>query len=661
MELLDRLKERKLVQWALAYLAAAWLALQLMEVLAGVFAWTGATQRTIFVLLLIGLPVVLVLAWYHGEKGRQRVSGPELIIIAALLGLGALGTQLFANRASEAGTPAAVRDPGDARPSVAMLPLANRSGNAADVFFTDGIHDDILSQLAKIASLKVISRTSVEPYRNSPKNLRTIGRELGAEYILEGGLQRGGDRVRITVQLIDAASDLHLWAETYDREMTTQDIFAIQSDIASRVARALEAELTSEEATRLEDRPTDNLEAYEFYLRANSRLFGGYLEREIRYAIQMYARAVDLDPDFAVAHARQSDAHAQMYWFGYDRTQSRKEAAQAALAAANALAPDHHETRLAAGFNHYYLFNDYERALQELELARQAQPSHSRVLGGIGYVHRRLGEMQTTVEYLLQAAEVDPNAGRYAYNLGETYVLLREFREGEAQLRRAIELIPDWPRPPAYLAMLYVARDGDTARAQQVLEEALAHGALPVEDGMFSHAWYLVDLVARDYEAALSRIRAEAWDVLETQFLIVPAGQYRGELLRLMGDDEAAEAELRLAASYLEARLLATPDDERLHSAMGHVQAGLGEYDAALAYGARGVELMPADLDAYKATYRAEDLARIQMAAGRYEEATTGFTDLLNRPSMVTTRILELDPRLEALRRHPGFQALLAR
>jgi tetratricopeptide (TPR) repeat protein len=324
-----------------------------------------------------------------------------------------------------------------------------------------------------------------------------------------------------------------------------------------------------------------------------------------------------------------------------------------------ALAPDHAETRMAAGYNYYYLSNDYDRALKEFELARQVQPSLSNALAASGYVHRRLGQMRAAVEYIGRAVELDPNSGRYVFNLGETHLLLRDFDEAESYFARAIELLPVWPRPPSYMARMHLLRDGNFEEARRVLEAAEARGAFPLEDATFLYHWYWVDLVAGDYEAGLKRIDTQAWDVIETQFFVLPAGLLKGELQTLLGNATAAGIQFQVAQSLLRARLLTEPDDERLQSALGRTLAGLRKFDDALTHGARGLELMPRERDAYKTTFRLEDLARIQAAAGNHTEATRHFETLLAGPSLLTAELLRLDPRLTQLRTEPDFAALV--
>ena len=266
-----KLRRRKVVQWSIAYVAGAWALLQGIGFASDAFHWPDATKQLALLALLIGLPIALVLAWYHGDRGHQRPVRAELAIIALLLVLGGGALWLYSHRSTPAQTavtsatptalPAATTIPVDTRPSIAVLPFENRSDQEKDAYFVDGIHDDILTQLTKIGAMKVIARTSVEQFRDTKLTTKEIGEKLGVTRVLEGGVQRAGDRVRVTVQLIDTATDGHLWAENYDRELTAANIFAIQSEVATAIAAALKAALTPAEKARVNAIPTQNLDA----------------------------------------------------------------------------------------------------------------------------------------------------------------------------------------------------------------------------------------------------------------------------------------------------------------------------------------------------------------------------------------------------------------
>jgi len=333
--LLQRLKERKLVQWALAYLAGAFVVFQAVEVLAEPWRISPALQRSVHILLLFGLLLTLVLAWYHGEKGQQRVSGGELLALFAVLMLGGIVLSLLPTWETPAPQRAGIDLPrpgeGDPRPSVAALPFANLSTDPSDAFLADGIHEEVITQLQKIGGLRPISRTSVMGYREPEQNIRSVASELGVGAILEGTVQKVQERLRVTVQLIDPAADQHLWAETFDQEISMGNLLDIQTEIAQKIASALQLELAPDEQARLATRPTENLEAYQAYLRG--RYLQGiphYTEEDVGRAEREFTRAVELDSTFALAWLELANAHAQEVFFWTDASEGRKDLARAA-------------------------------------------------------------------------------------------------------------------------------------------------------------------------------------------------------------------------------------------------------------------------------------------------------------------------------------------
>ncbi len=303
---LQRLKERKIVQWAAVYLAGAWLSLEALGFVADTFAWPAFVARSAVVLVAVGFFAVLVLAWYHGEKGRQRASGVELLILAGILVIAGAVVALLGRGEVTGPEPigwqgGTVSDSIDPK-SIAVLPFANLSVDPNNEYFSDGITSDIINHLARSADLQVIARTSVMQYKDTDKPIRQVGRELGVAAIVEGEVQRSGHQVRINAQLIDANTDLHLWADTYNRELTTDNLFEIQSDIAQRIASALHVTLAPGNESRLSREPTDSLRAYEYSQRGMYQLYRGY-EDDLSQAILMLDSAIAVDPEYAEAYS----------------------------------------------------------------------------------------------------------------------------------------------------------------------------------------------------------------------------------------------------------------------------------------------------------------------------------------------------------------------
>jgi serine/threonine-protein kinase len=658
--LLQRLKERKLVQWALAYLAGAWVLFEVADAVGGRWNLPDVLFQGLAVVLAIGFFVALVVAWYHGEKGRQRVSGLELLMVAALLviagvALSTLGPEASVSSPSE---PVAILPEEDQKPSIAVLPLQHRSGVEEDAYFTDGMHDQIITQLTKINGLSVRGLTSVLVYRDSPKNLREIGEELNARYILEGGVQRAGELVRISVQLIEAATDEHIWAYTYDRTMSVENVFSIQTEIVEAVTDSVRAVVTPDERARMAARPTENGEAFDFLMRGDDYVRRSYEEEDRRIAIQMYERAIQSDPKFALAYARLSYVHSWMWWEFHDRTPARLARAGQAVEEALRLDPNLPEAHEALGWYHYWGHLEHDRALAEFRIAQVSQPNNAGLYGAVGAVQRRQGRTAEALANHIKAAELDPRSVLRVWGVAQTLVLLRDAEEASRYFDRAISLGPDWRGPYLQKAMwLELRLLGDTEEARATLERAEVRGlASPVGERVWCDIW------ERDYEGALHRL-----DRVESEVLThhgndwVPKAGLYADLYGLMGNRERERAHRDSARSWLEARLTGHPDDAWVRSALGIAYAGLGRNADAVREGELAAELLPMSKDAWYGAFRIEDLARIYVMVGEPEAAIERLEGLLDVPSPTSVSMLRIDPTWDPLRSHPGFQALLER
>jgi len=484
-----RVRHRKVVQWALAYAAGAWALLQGLEYITNTFHWPEQFQQFSTLVLLIGLPIAVVIAWYHGDRGEQRVSGAELTIIVLLLllaggllwhyqqpGEKSAAPGSVAGPVPAATTPAAAPAVADARPSIAVLPFENRSDQEKDAFFVDGIHDDILTQLSKVSALKVISRTSVEQFRDTKLPMKAIAEQLGVKSILEGAVQRAGDRVRINVQLIDAASDAHLWAESYDRELTAANIFAIQSEVAAAIAGALKATLTAGERARANTIQTQSLEAWEAFQLGQQRL-ARRTAAALAEADTSFRRAIELDPNFARAHA--GLAYSLILLTVYTDVQHAPtlDKAQQSVDTALKLDPGLSDAWAAAGMiaGGRGQHADAEKLLRR---AVELDPNNSKALLALAQqlsITSRLDEAVTTVR---QAADLDPLSAIIQVNLGSMLANTGDFAEAATRYRRAIEIDPA-------LAVGYGALSGLLAYGMNRLAEAvpLAQKAADLDPG----------------------------------------------------------------------------------------------------------------------------------------------------------------------------------
>ncbi len=450
MSVFQSLSQRKLIQWALAYLASAWFVLQLVDILGDRWSWPVAIQRVIDVLLVVGLFVTLVLAWYHGHKGRQRVSGPELLMVAALLVVGGAAIAMVrgdgeAGKSSPPATVVLEATPIDPR-SIAVLPFSNMSADPDNEYFSDGITDQIITHLSKLGDLKVISRTSAMRYRETTRSAREIGDELRVAHVLSGSVQRdeANQQVRIIVQLVRTDSDEHLWAENYDRDLS--DIFAIQSDVAERVAAALGERLTARDRERLETRPPASLEAHNHYLRGrffwNKRTEAGLLEARTHFE-----RAIGQDSAYAAAYAGLADVYVLLP--GYTSASAAETLPLARATAERALALDSTlaEAHLTLAWART-LSLDWVGIEEVFLRAIELNPGYATTHQWYALYLAARGRFQEAKASMGRAYELDPLSLIIVSEMGISYYLNHEFDQAAQWFRRAIEMdasfVPAW-------------------------------------------------------------------------------------------------------------------------------------------------------------------------------------------------------------------------
>jgi TolB-like protein len=685
-QIVREIHRRSMWQVVGIYLVGSWIAYQVILGLTegGILpAWFPPVAVGLF---LVGLPLVIATAFVqeglpgatrpaargdpaasvarqerlpsHGRRlltWRNAVFGGVTAFVVAVAG----GALLFST-APEAAPSA---DSAPARITLAALPFANLSGDADDEWFTDGIHDEILTQLFKISSLSVTSRTSVMGYRDSATNLRQIAGELGVRYILEGTVRRFGERVRVTAQLIDAATDEHIWADSYDRDRT--DLLDIQSEVARQIARQLHAELTPAEAARIDERPTEDPHAYDLYLRGLDYARAGYIsDRDSRgarwrTAVAMFEAAIERDPAFALATASLGFAHLRLYWYGYDRTAERLQLGGDRIREALRISPDLPQGRMFLGYYYYWGERDYQRALGEFRGAQVGLPGHGDLSNLVGFVERRRGNLAAAAEALVLGFEKDPLNGNLAEEVGNTYRGLRDWEAAARYLNRAIAMAPDYPDGYTRKIDLLVSWAGTTRGARQVLAEAEAN--IPAKDFLATAVW--LETLDRDTDAAIRRLDAYAGDMIDEQYMLWPVDLQYGEVLRLAGRHAEARERYRSALRSLEPLARARPDDYRVHRALALTHSGLGQHDPAIAAAQRAMDIMPLDSDRWFAPDLIEDLALVLARAGRLDDAVEQLRFLLDNPSRnrITASVLQLDPRWDHLRDHPRFQSLVAR
>jgi len=584
---------------------------------------------------------------------RRRVVGLALAAVTVLVAAGVLVLRL-----KPAGQSARAAKP----PKIVVLPFENL-GAPEDAYFAAGMTEEITSRLANVQGLGVISRTSATEYTRRGKTVKEIGSELGVDYVLEGSVrwERGAgreSRVRITPQLIRVTDDTHVWADRYERVIA--DVFAIQSEVAENAVKAMGIALLPRERTALKEVSTNNLEAYDLYLRGRELASRSEKKAEYEGALQMYQAAVDRDPRFAQALAGLATSHLAMYWNYYDRSQERLVKAKEAADRAVELRPDLAETHTALGFYFYWGLLDYPRALSEFSAALKLQLNSSDALAAIGFVVRRQGRWAESADQLSKALELDPKNAVLLNEFGNGCIFARRYAEADRALRLAIAMSPHWEEPYVLEALLQIRWHGDVGKAQAVLDEAHRVAELRDERYLAGSALGLA-LLRRDYQTGLRQLEAETRHTFDNLNYHAPIPLVRGEWQMLAGQHDLARHSFEAARVELEQKVAQDPDDPRFHSSLGIAYAGLGRRLEAVREAKLGCDLMPASKDAWRALYRLEDLATVYTMVGQPGEAIAQLEDLLQRSGEFTPHVLRLDPRWDPLRSDPRFQALLTK
>ncbi len=583
-------------------------------------------------------------------RSSRRVARLAVIAVAGMVTVG--GAILMLRPSPKA--------PGYARTAIAVLPLQNLSAQGPHAYFAGGLHDELLTQLSKVAALKVISRTSVMGYESTKTPLRQIASELGVGSVVEGSVQIEGSRLRVNVQLIDAATDAPVWAERYDR--TLDDAFAIQSDVAQRIVAAVGAALSDAEQQRLAAVPTANAEAYRLYLQGREYLIRpGFLRRNEEIAQQLFETALARDPGFALAHAALSEVHGRMFWFRYDPSPARAARQRAEAEAALRLAPELPQAHVAMGLAHFWGRRDYRRALEEFRVALKGLPNDARVWQFIGTVHRRLGNWDEVLAAFEKATQLNPRDAQLFFGFGGyTYQLMHRYADAVRAYNRALTLVPDLYDAALAKGWTYVRWQGqlDTLRA------ALSQVPTAAELGpRGTRAALYVQLLhwERNADSLLQVLTMARAPVFEGQDFLLPSSLYAAWAHRLHGDRPAARAAFDSARVLLDSVLRELPDDWRVHAARGLALAGLGRRDETLQETRWLQQSVVYREDALQGPQVAEDRARILAQAGEVEAALDEIERLLAGPSWLSVHTLRLDPLWDPIRDHPRFKALLAK
>ena len=541
--------------------------------------------------------------------------------------------------------------------SIAVLPLENLSPDPEDAFFADGIHEEIISSLSAIGALRVIARSSVRDYSPEDRNLAQIGRELGVSTLMEGTVRRAGNRIRVSMNLIDAEDHSMIWSETYEDHV--RDVFGLQSRIAREISDALEATLTTSEQQRLEEEPTDNPQAYLFYMQARDYLSRPRTEENSLAAKQLLRRALQEDPRFAHAYALLAVVYSELYWF-HRKTPELLERMREAAERAELLAPDLAETQLALGLYHYWSKSDHEQTLSYFESALQQFPNHPNLYLFTGLTHRRLGNWDKAEIHFNKAIELDPRNLNYYIELSWFYYIIRNYDQAVAINEHILEISPDAAEGFYLLNAYYILERDGTFDGYDTWREAM----LPSEPAEVSPFWWgnYYYYWKRDWEAALqsfNEIKTEVAHEIDVRFvlreyLIGKIHDYKGNRSKALGHYDQARRHLEtLREEY--------PDEPRYRAALGKVYARMGQPEKAIREGKKATELVPLSRNKHEGAWFEMKLAYIFAWAGQIEEAIDKLEMLLSIPAPYTHKNhLRFNPDWDPLRDHPRFQELIA-
>ena len=656
----EELQRRKVYRVAIGYIVASWALAQGLAQVLPVFDISNSVIRVVIALLLIGFPVALVLAWVFDATSQGIMVTPALgahrrrnLILLIAAGV------IISTSAGFLLLPRAVRQKVDK--SVAVLPFQNLSSDPENAYFADGIQEEVLTRLAKIADLKVISRASTQQYQSQPGDLAAIAKQLGVANILEGTVQKAGNQVRVNVRLVNVQTGSQLWAETYDRKLS--DIFAVESEIAKGIAESLQATLTGREEQALAASPTNNPEAYDAYLRGldfESR--SNYSSDALFKAIDFYDLAVRLDPNFALAWARLSGAHALLYFNRGEATAARRDAAKEALDQAQKLQPNSPETLLFLGYYQYWVLRDYGLAKGTFERVSKMLPGNSEVSYALGAIARREGHWAESLAYWERGLALDPRNTALLTEVAFTYAALRQFPTAIKLYDRALDILPNELYLIASKASIYQA-EGNLEEAAKLLAQV--------------NAQTNSDMAVR---VKLAQLRLERKQAEAARFVqprqgrlyfasAMDKGIKQGGIAliqREAGDTASAKAAAEEARSALEPISKEQPDNAFAAAALAVIYAMLGEKDSALKEAQRSIKLVPSSKDRLSGPGFEENLALVEMIIGENSRAISNLTRLLQTPyggwlyspAPITPALLRLDPLWDPLRSDPAFQKL---
>jgi serine/threonine-protein kinase len=615
----------------------------------------------VVVALAAGFPVVITLAWIFDVKGGRiertapaaGLRGIPLAILLAAIGVLAAAPGLFyyfVLRGGARGLSAKPSGPADNAASIAILPFASLSTGEENAYFAEGFHDELLRQMGRIGSLQVISRTSVMQYKGGARNLREIAEALGVSSIVEGSVQRAGNRVRVEARLIDARNDRQMWGDRYDRDVT--DVFAIQTALAEEIASALNARISPAQKAQIEHKPTKSAEAYDLYLRGLEYANRATVQPDnFAIAERFYRQAIQIDPSFALARAQLASAKIRMYWSAVGTPDSVVREATEEAEQALRIQPDLAEAHIALGLCHYFGHLDYEQALKEFELARAGQPAEAS--NWIGAIQRRQGNFDEAIRNFEQAARLDPRPR--SYNLAETLILVRRYEEADQLLDRLLTRAPD-SITVVTKAWVQEAWKGDTQLTKKVLRESRAR--LDPEGRMGLSEFFFVSILRDNPREALTFLDWFPADTISGGLAIWPKVFLYALVHEALDQPTRAREEYQAALPLLESLVNKSPQRVSERTLLARAYAGLGRKEDALREARHAVEQMPISKDALYGSNVEIERAAVEARVGETDAAIEHIRHLLSIPCWLSPGLLRVDPSWAPIRNDPRFRKL---
>jgi TolB-like protein/thioredoxin-like negative regulator of GroEL len=537
--------------------------------------------------------------------------------------------------------------------SIAVLPFKLLSDEPDKQYLADGMMEAILLHLSKIRDLRVLGSTSVEQYRQTTKTIETIGEELNVEYVLEGNFQKYGENSRLIVQLIKTKKESHIWSAEYNRDW--QDILAVQSEVAKAVASELNAVITPEEKEIIEARPTVDLTAYDLYIRANEYENRSYLEEDFRYALQMYGKAVEIDPDFTLAWIGMAACSRYLYWFKYDLSKENLASAKRYLDKAKALSPGSKEVRFEEARYYYHCMRDYQNAIELFEKLGNDYPNDDDIIASTSYVWRRIGDFTRSLELNEKALSMNSSVWSYWNNAAFTLRALREYDKAEEYFKLSIDMNPSNSDLYMDLPALYIST-GQLQAAGEFIEE----------NEEYIEAWDLksyqsrLAFLERNYDQALQIMNSLSDDPISILSLYYTKHLQLGLIYRTMGDEVRAAEHFALERDHLMGKIKEAENDYRLYCSLGIASAGLGLKEEAIMAGEKAIEILGFEKDAYMGHFQEMAMVRILVMTGEYDEAMKRLENVISRHGYVTAEELRIDPFWDPVRNHEKFREIVS-